>query len=175
VAGLLPAERLGEGRVRVDMGAPATGWHEIPLREPCDTLHLNLAGDPAAVSMGNPHVTLFVGDIEAADIATLGQRMETHPLFPDRVNVGFARIEAPDRIRLRVWERGAGLTRACGSGACAALVNAHRRGLTGPEATLVLDGGMLHIAWRAGDGHVLMTGPTATAFQGTADLSTYPP
>jgi diaminopimelate epimerase len=174
VAGLLPAERLGDGQVRVDMGPPALDWHDIPLAKPCNTLHLPLPGDPAAVSMGNPHATLFVDDLDATDIAELGPRLETAALFPDRANVGFAVVEAADRIRLRVWERGAGLTRACGSGACAALVNAVRRGLAGRMATLILDGGALQIAWREADSHVLMTGPTATAFQGTADLSTYP-
>jgi diaminopimelate epimerase len=174
VAGLLPAERLGGGQVRVDMGPPAMDWSEIPLAVPCDTLHLPLPGDPAAVSMGNPHATFFVADLEAADITKLGPKLETSKMFPDRANIGFAVVESPSRIRLRVWERGAGLTLACGSGACAALVNAHRRGLTGREATLILDGGTLHIAWRSSDQHVLMTGPTALAFQGTADLSTYP-
>jgi diaminopimelate epimerase len=156
------------------MGPPALDWHEIPLAEPCDTLHLPLPGDPAAASMGNPHATLFVHDLDATDIAELGPTLETSKLFPDRANIGFAQVESSSRIRLRVWERGAGLTLACGSGACAALVNAHRRGLTSREATLILDGGALHIAWRQSDQHVLMTGPTALAFQGAADLSTYP-
>jgi diaminopimelate epimerase len=174
VAGLLPAELLGDGQVRVDMGPPAFEWHEIPLEKPCNTLRLPLPGVPAAVSMGNPHATLFVDDMDSTDIAELGPRLESATLFPDRANVGFAVVEAADRIRLRVWERGAGLTRACGSGACAALVNAVRRGLAAREATLIMDGGPLQIAWREADSHVLMTGPTATAFQGTADLSTYP-
>jgi diaminopimelate epimerase len=174
VAGLLPAERLGDGRVRVDMGAPLLDWRDIPLEKPCNTLHLDVPGDPAAVSMGNPHATLFVGCVDAIDIALRGPALETNALFPDGANIGFAEVRAPDLIRLRVWERGAGLTRACGSGACAALVNAHRRGLAGRSATLLLDGGALHIEWREADEHVLMTGPTATAFEGTADLSTYP-
>jgi diaminopimelate epimerase len=174
VSGLLPAERLGGGRVRVDMGAPAFGWHEIPLAEPCDTLHLPLPGDPASVSMGNPHATLFTDNLGETVVSELGPKLERAALFPNRANIGFARVESANRITLRVWERGAGLTRACGSGACAALVNAVRRGLTGREATLVLDGGTLEIAWREADLHVLMTGPTSTAFQGTADLSTYP-
>jgi len=174
LAGLLAAELLGDGHVRVDMGPPSFEWHDIPLASPCNTLHLPLPGDPAGVSMGNPHATLFVDDLEATDVAELGPRLQTAPLFPDRANVGFAVVEAPDRIRLRVWERGAGLTLACGSGACAALVNAVRRGLADREATLILDGGALQIAWREADSHVLMTGPTATAFQGTTDLSTYP-
>jgi diaminopimelate epimerase len=174
VAGLLPAERLGDGVVRVDMGAPLLEWHEIPLEKPCNTLHLPLPGEPAGVSMGNPHATLFVSELDAADILEVGPKLEHAPLFAERANIGFAVVEAEDRIRLRVWERGTGLTLACGSGACAALVNAHRRGLTGREATLVLDGGTLQIAWREADSHVLMTGPTVTAFQGWVDLSTYP-
>ena len=123
--------------------------------------------------MGNPHATLFVPDIVAAPVKALGPVLEHDPLFPERANIGFAQILAPDRIRLRVWERGAGLTRACGSGACAALVNAHRRGLAGRTATLDHDGGILAIEWRADD-HVLMTGPACVAFHGTVDLSTYP-
>jgi diaminopimelate epimerase len=174
VAGLLPAERLGDGSVRVDMGAPRLDWRDIPLGKACDTLHVPLPGDPAAVSMGNPHATLIVEDVDAIDVAGRGAALETDPLFPDRANIGFAEIRAPGVIRLRVWERGAGLTRACGSGACAALVNAHRRGLSGRAAKVVLDGGALQIEWRAADSHVLMTGPTALAFEGTVDLSTYP-
>ena len=174
VAGLLPAQRLGGGRVRVDMGAPRLDWHDIPLAHACDTLHLDLPGDPAAVSMGNPHATFFVDDLDVIDPASLGPGFERDPLFPDRANIGFAQILAPDRLRLRVWERGAGLTLACGSGACAALVNAARRGLAGRAAELILDGGTLCIEWRARDSHVLMTGPTVLAFQGDVDLSTYP-
>jgi diaminopimelate epimerase len=174
VAGLLPAERLGGGFVQVDMGRPRLEWHDIPLARACDTLHLKLPGEPAACSMGNPHVTLFVPDAEQADAAGIGAALEHDPLFPHRANIGFAQILSPASIRLRVWERGAGLTLACGSGACAALVNAHRRGLAGREAEMILDGGTLTIAWREQDSHVLMTGPTATAFSGEVDLSTYP-
>ena len=172
-AGLLACDRMAN-LVRVDMGPPALGWHDVPLALDCDTLHLPLPGDPAALSMGNPHATLFVADILRVQPEITGPELERHALFADRANIGFAQILAPDRIRLRVWERGAGLTQACGSGACAALVNAHRRGLTGRSAELVLDGGTLLIAWREADGHVLMTGPSATAFQGVVDLSTYP-
>ena len=172
-AGLLACER-SQGLVRADMGPPALAWRDVPLTGDHDTLHLPLPGDPAALSMGNPHATLFVADIASAQPDVMGPELECDTLFPDRANIGFAQILAPDRIRLRVWERGAGLTQACGSGACAALVNAHRRGLTGRAAELVLDGGTLHIEWREADGHVLMTGPSATAFQGVVDLSTYP-
>jgi diaminopimelate epimerase len=120
--------------------------------------------------MGNPHITFF--DTPVDQVTTIGPAMETNALFPQRVNVGFAQVLAPDRMRLRVWERAAGLTLACGSGACAALVNAHRRGLTGRRATVIVDGGVLDIAWRTDD-HVLMTGPVATAYQGSVDLSAY--
>jgi diaminopimelate epimerase len=172
VSGLLPVT-LGPDGVTVDMGPARLGWREIPLAREADTLVLPIEGAPAAVSMGNPHATLFVPDLEAAAVAGLGPVLEHHPIFPERANIGFAQVLALDRIRLRVWERGAGLTRACGSGACAALVNAHRRGLAGRRAVLELDGGVLGIEWRA-DGHVLMTGPAALAFHGSVDLSTYP-
>jgi len=177
-AGDLPATVLAADRVTVDMGPPRLDWRDIPLARPADTLHLDLSAgplhDPAAVSMGNPHATFFVPDVDALPVTALGTVLEHDPLFPERANIGFAQVLAPDRIRLRVWERTAGLTLACGSGACAALVNAHRRGLTGRRATLVLDGGELEIAWRD-DGHVLMTGPVVTAYAGTIDLDAYPP
>ncbi|HUE19763.1 MAG TPA: diaminopimelate epimerase, partial [Stellaceae bacterium] len=140
VAGLVEARAAGKNRVAVDMGKPRLTWREIPLARDCDTLHLPLAlgplKDPVATSMGNPHATFFVADIAAVDIATLGPRLEHDPLFPERANIGVAQILSPDTIRLRVWERGAGLTPACGTGACAALVAAQRRGLTGRKAAL---------------------------------------
>ena len=174
IAGVLTCEiRPDTSAICVDMGPPRLHWAEIPLAREQDTLHLDLPGDPAAASMGNPHATFFVPEAEAVDIAGIGPALEHDPLFPDRANIGFAQILDPTTIRLRVWERSAGLTRACGSGACATLVNAHRRGLTGRDATLILDGGTLQIAWRAADGHVLMSGPAATAFQGSVYLSTY--
>ena len=177
IAGNLSAEALPDGRVRVDMGPARLDWSDIPLARPMDTLHLDLAvgpvADPAAASMGNPHATFFVDDVARLPVAELGPRLEHDTLFPERANIGFAQVLAPDRIRLRVWERGAGLTLACGSGACAALVNAHRRGLTGRRAIVVVDGGELDIEWRA-DGHVLMTGPVATSFIGEIDLAAYP-
>jgi diaminopimelate epimerase len=177
IAGLLPAEVLADSRVRVDMGPARLEWRDVPLAGPMDTLHVDLAlgpvSHPAACSMGNPHATFFVPDVAAIDVAALGPALEHAALFPDRANVGFAQILAPDRIRVRIWERTAGLTLACGSGACATLVNAARRGLTGRHATVVVDGGELDIAWRA-DGHVLMTGPTTLAYKGEIDLSAYP-
>ncbi len=168
---LLPAE-ITSGGINVDMGPPRLDWAQIPLAHEADTLHLPIPGAPAAASMGNPHATLFVPDTGVAE--TQGPALEHHTIFPAGANIGFAQILSPAHIRLRVYERGAGLTRACGSGACAALVNAHRRGLTTRAATLTLDDGTLHIEWRASDDHVIMTGPAATAFQGSVDLSTYP-
>ena len=177
VAGNLPSDQHADGSVTVDMGPARLDWTDVPLARRMDTLHVDLAlgtvTDPAACNMGNPHATFFVDDVEALPIDTLGPALEYDALFPERANIGFAEIHAPDRIRLRVWERGAGLTLACGSGACAALVNAHRRGLVGRRATIQMDGGELGIEWRA-DGHVLMTGPVATAFTGQVDLAAYP-
>ncbi len=174
-AGILPATIVGPGLVEIDMGLPRFEWDEVPLSEPMDTLRLRLAlgpvESPAACSMGNPHATFFVNDLAHLPVESLGPTLEKARLFPDRANIGFAQVESAgiegqSRIRLRVWERGAGLTLACGSGACAALVNAHRRGLTGRSAHLVMDGGTLRITWRATDDHVLMEGPVATAFSG---------
>lgn len=175
IAGDLPSEVLPDGQVRVDMGPVRLGWRDIPLARPMDTLDLDLSAGPvshpAAASMGNPHATFFVTELCAIPIAEIGPRLEHDALFPERANIGFAQVRSSDRIRLRVWERGAGLTLACGSGACAALVNAARRGLTGREATVAVDGGELIIAWREDD-HVLMTGPVATSFTGEIDLAT---
>jgi diaminopimelate epimerase len=177
IAGDLPSEVLRDGRVRVDMGPVRLDWRDIPLARPMDTLDLDLTvgpvSHPAAANMGNPHATFFVPDIGTVPIEQIGPVLEHAPLFPERANIGFAQVLSFDRIRLRVWERGAGLTLACGSGACAALVNAARRGLTGREAIIVVDGGELTIAWRDDD-HVLMTGPVATAFTGEIDLETLP-
>lgn len=173
--GLLRAEVLsplrdGRAQVAVDMGCPRMDWRDVPLAEPVDTLCLPLEGAPAALSMGNPHATFFVEDLAEA---ARGPELEMNPLFPQRANIGFARIEAPDRMRLRVWERGAGFTLACGSGACAAVVNAARRGLADRQMTVRVDGGEMLIAWKDND-HVLMTGPAQLAFEGTVDLGTYP-
>jgi diaminopimelate epimerase len=169
-AGLIAVERAGLLSVRVDMGAPQLDWDQIPLAHAMDTAELDFAAGPdlvapGAVGMGNPHVVFFVPDAEAAPVSEVGPRVEHHPLFPRKVNVGFAEILGRDRIRLRVWERGAGLTLACGTGACAALVAAARRGLTGRRAMVQMDGGDLVIEW-APDGRVLMTGPVAFEFAG---------
>ncbi len=172
IARALPAT-IGADGITVDMGPAGLGWRDVPLAREMDTLALPIEGTPAAVGVGNAHATLFVDDVAAAPVTTLGPVLEFDPVFPRQANIGFAQVLGPDRIRLRVWEHGAGLTLACGSGACATLVNAHRRGLTGRRAVVEMEGGALTIAWRA-DGHVLMTGPAALAFHGSVDLSTYP-
>lgn len=173
-AGLLDAEARGAGRVGVDMGRVSFDWRDIPLARATDTLHLELSvdalADPVAVNIGNPHVVFFVADCAAVALQAVGPVVETNPLFPERANVNVAQVLAPDRIRLRVWERGVGITRACGSGACATLAAAARRGLTGRSAEVVLDGGTLQIEWLK-DNHVIMTGPVATSFSGTLDPS----
>jgi len=170
----LSAVRAGDA-VSVDMGEPRLDWTQIPLAEEMDTRNIELQigpidnprlHTPGAVSMGNPHVVFFVSDIDEVDVARDGSLIENHPLFPQGVNVGFAQVKSRDRIRLRVWERGAGLTKACGTGACAALVACHRRGLTGREATLELDGGELVIEWREADNHVIMTGAVEVEYSG---------
>ncbi len=162
--GRLVAVRGPDGLVSVNMGQPQRDWAEVPLARPVDTLHLPLPGDPVAVGMGNPHCVTFVADAEAVDLAARGVALEHDPLFPEGTNVEFASVTAPDRLRLRVWERGTGITLACGSGACATAVAAHLRGLTGRRVTLDLDGGALDVDWRE-DG-VWMTGPTAHVFDG---------
>ena len=151
-ADLLTVSRAGYGLVTVDMGIPRTGWENIPLSAEVDTLNLDLAcgplSGPAAVGMGNPHATFFVEEIDAVPMALVGPELEHNAVFPERANIGVAQILAPDRMRLRVWERGVGLTLACGTGACAAVVNASRRGLGGRRMVVVVDGGELLIDWR---------------------------
>ena len=173
-AGLLTATVDEAGTATVDMGAPLFGWRDIPLSCEMDTLHVDLRlgplSGPVCTNMGNPHATFFVDDAEAIELAELGPLLERHTLFPERANIGIATVCDRQTIRLRVWERGAGITRACGSGACAALVAAHRRGLAGERATVVLDGGSLEIAWPDRD-HVLMSGPAALSFEGMFDAS----
>ncbi|MEQ1619279.1 MAG: diaminopimelate epimerase [Terricaulis sp.] len=162
-AGLLYAQRAGEHRISVDMGSPLLRWEEIPLARAMDTARLDFAAGglegPGAVSMGNPHVVFFVPEAESAPVTRLGPVVEEDPLFPERANIGFAEVQTLDRIKLRVWERGVGETMACGTGACAALVAAHRQGRCGRRVEVILNGGSLEIEWRAGDDRVLMTGP----------------
>ena len=167
-------------RIKVDMGAPRLDWEQIPLDEAMDTRGIELQvgpidapvlHTPGAVSMGNPHVVFFMDHTpDDGFVRGTGSLIEHHPRFPEGVNVGFARVLAPDRIRLRVWERGAGLTRACGTGACAALVAAARRGLTGRAATIEVDGGELRIDWDEATGQVFMTGPVEVERTGTLAL-----
>jgi diaminopimelate epimerase len=175
-AGLLPTTCITDGTFTVDMGAPRLGWDEIPLRDPFfDTSGIELQigpiddpvlHTPGAVNMGNPHAVFFVDDPWRFNLERFGPLLENHPIFPERANIGLAAIRARDHIELRVWERGAGLTRACGSGACAALVAAVRRELTDRKATVTLPGGDLIIEWREKDSHVLMTGPVELEHEG---------
>jgi diaminopimelate epimerase len=173
--GTLLCNDAGKDLVRVDMGAPGLDWKAIPLSEPKDTIQFQFEVEnhtlaASAVSMGNPHCILFVGDAERAPVAQIGPLIETHPLFPNRVNVEFAQVLDKERIRMRVWERGVGITLACGTGAAATAVAAVRKGLTGRKVELILDGGSLSLEWREEDGHVLMTGPGVTSFTGDVDL-----
>ena len=160
------ADGLAGGLIEVDMGLPRWGWRDVPLAREADTLRLPIDGEPAACSMGNPHCTVFVDDAEAVALETRGPELEHHPLFPERTNVQFVQVLARDRARVRVWERGVGVTLASGSSSCALLVNAVRRGLMDRRATMVLDGGELQIEWRDDD-HLLMAGPVAHVFEGT--------
>ncbi|HEX9702465.1 MAG TPA: diaminopimelate epimerase, partial [Rhodospirillales bacterium] len=172
VAGVLDARAGPDGAVSVDMGPVNLDWKAIPLARQMDTLKLDFAmgplREPVAVNVGNPHAVFFVDDAAAVPLAELGPKIEHDALFPERVNVEAATVRADGTIRLRVWERGAGLTPACGSGACATVVAANRRGLAGRRAKVVLDGGALDIEWRA-DNHVIMSGPVATVFAGEID------
>jgi len=168
--GLLSAVAAPGGLVRVDMGPPALDWREIPLSRAQDTVRLDdIEGGPGAAGMGNPHCVFFVPDAEAAPVETLGPEIERHPLFPERTNVEFVQVIDRRTIRLRVWERGAGVTLACGSGACAAVVAGIRRGLLDDEVEVRLDGGNLTVSWDGtlgATGGVKMTGPTARVFAG---------
>jgi diaminopimelate epimerase len=175
-AGLLGASRAGDHLISVDMGEPGLDWTQIPMAERMDTVRIELQvgplddpimHGPGCVSMGNPHVVFFVHDAEIAPVEKVGPMIEHHPLFPQSVNVGFAEIVSREHIRLRVWERGAGLTKACGTGACAALVAAVRRRLCDRVARVQVDGGDLTIEWRATDNHVIMTGPVELETEGT--------
>jgi diaminopimelate epimerase len=166
--------------VRVDMGRPKFGWREIPLSKDVDTksFALDILGldEPAlrnasAVSVGNPHCVLFVDDAECAPVETLGPAIESHPLFPQRTNVEFVSVLAADRLRMRVWERGAGVTLACGTGACAAIAAAQRRGACGTKVEIVLDGGALLLEWEGGATSIFMTGPSALSYRGEIDLA----
>ena len=162
--GQIPAVDLGNGETSVNMGQPELDWDKVPLAKNIPTLELPIEGTPSATGMGNPHCTFFVEDAEKISLEEMGPKFENHPLFPERTNVQFASISSPDRIRMRVWERGVGVTLASGSSSCATAVSANRRGLTGKNVQIELDGGILNINWRE-DG-VWMTGPTMQVFSG---------
>ncbi len=164
--GVLSTKIAENGMIEVDMGAPGLDWRQIPLNEERDTLDIGLYGQPVAVSMGNPHCVVFVDNIEDICVETMGPEFENHPLFPQRTNVEFVQVLSTGKLRQKTWERGSGLTMACGSGACAVAVAGVRRGLTERKVEVALDGGSLFIEWREADGHVLMTGPVAYVFEG---------
>ena len=164
----LIAKDVGNGLTSVNMGQPQLEWSQVPLAQEMDTLELPIEGAPTATGMGNPHCTFFVEDAEAVDLAARGAEMEHHPLYPERTNVQFAHVIEPDHLRMRVWERGVGITLASGSSSCATAVAAARRGLTGRDVRIDLDGGTLDISWR--DDGVWMTGPTAHVFDGVWHL-----
>ena len=173
-AGVLEVRKGDQGGWQVDMGPPRLNWRDMPLARPADMMRLPVAlGDlahPVGVSMGNPHAVFFVTFPDNVDLAAIGPVLEHDPLFPERANITVAAVLDRDRILARVWERGAGLTEACGTAACATLVAAHLRGLTGRQAAIGLPGGTLLIDWRAADDHVLLTGPAELAFRGEITL-----
>jgi len=176
LGGVLSVDPRDSG-VAVELPEPKFEWDQIPLAYPMDTYHMPVAWEtldaPTAVNVGNPHVIFFVPDCSAVELDRLGPEIEHDPLFPDRINVNVATIESRDRIRLRVWERGVGETRACGTGACATAIGAMRRGLTGREVTVALPGGELLIEWITA-GTIRMTGPAAESFRGTFESEDYP-
>jgi len=161
---VLNAKDAGEGLTSVNMGLPKFKWDEIPLSKNIDTLNLPIRGNPTATSMGNPHCTFFVDDLEKIDLNKLGSKIETHPLFPEKTNVQFAKILDQNHIRMRVWERGTGVTLASGSSSCAVTVAAVRNKYTQKKVTVELDGGSLEVNWKV-DG-VWLTGPTSHSYNG---------
>ncbi|HCO54846.1 MAG TPA: diaminopimelate epimerase [Pelagibacterium sp.] len=174
-AGILATRTDGE-MVTADMGVPRFGWEQIPLAEPfSDTTGIELQigpidapilHTPSVVNVGNPHAIFWVKDLDAHDLAKFGPLLENHPIFPERANITLAQVISDDRIKVNVWERGAGLTLACGTAACATAVAAARKGLTGRKVTIELPGGPLEIEWRVSDDHILMTGPWMLDGQG---------
>lgn len=163
--GTLFARDQGNGITSINMGQPQLDWRDIPLARAMDTLELPIEGAPTATSMGNPHCTFFVDDADAVNLETRGAEIEHHPLYPQRTNVQFASVIGENHLRMRVWERGVGVTLASGSSSCATAVAAARRGLTGRAVTIDLDGGRIEVDWR--DDGVWMTGPTSHVFTGT--------
>ena len=178
IAGPLECRRLGEFSFLVDMGMPRLAWNEIPLRDPvADTRAIDVFSGPlarpAVVNMGNPHAVFFVPDVATIDLPALGPGLEHDPMFPERANISVAQAISREHILLRVWERGVGVTQACGSAACATLVAASRLGLAGRKARVTLPGGDLLIEWRESDDHVLMTGPVEIEFEGKLDATLF--
>ncbi len=176
LGGPLRCSDAGGGLVTVDMGAPEFAWQKIPLAAAVETNGFPLDVDGteyfvSAVSVGNPHCVVVVEDAEMVPVGDIGPRLEHHAMFPRRVNVEFVSVRSPTRLRMRVWERGAGITRACGTGACASAVAAARRGLAERKLDVVLDGGTLGIEWRKSDEHILMTGPATLSYRGEVELS----
>ena len=176
LGGMIVAHAGAHG-ISVAMGHPRFGWDDVPLAFAMDTLAMPVGWEdleqPVAVNVGNPHVVFFVPDCATVDLARLGPLIETDALFPQRINVNVATLTGPDAITLHVWERGAGLTRACGTGACATAIAAMRRRLTGRKVVVTLPGGSLTIEWDATD-QIIMTGPAATSFTGMFDEDDYP-
>jgi len=170
VSGVLTTTKRPDGLIDVNMGEPHLEWQEIPLSEACDTLHLpiekGILKDPVAVSMGNPHMVFFVRDVQGIDVHNLGQHLTHHPLYPEKANIEFVEVIDRHTLRVRVYERGTGVTMACGTGAAASVVAAHRRGLIDNHATVILDGGKLDITYEK---TVMITGPVGFAFSGTFD------
>jgi diaminopimelate epimerase len=183
-AGVLGADVESMERITIDMGTPRFAWDEIPLAEPFhDTTGIELQigpidapvlHSPSVVNVGNPHAIFWVDDIDAHDLARFGPLLENHPIFPERANISLAQVTSRDGLKLRTWERGAGLTRACGTAACAAAVAAARKKLTGRRVTVTLPGGPLLIEWKD-DGHISMCGPAALEFEGTLAAETLSP
>jgi diaminopimelate epimerase len=182
-AGLLKV-KVEDAGVSVDMGRPRFGWADIPLSEPFhDTRAIELQigpidapvlHSPSVINVGNPHAIFWVDDVDAIDLAAIGPMLENHPLFPQRANISLARVTAPDALTLKVWERGVGLTKACGSAACAAAVSAARTGRTGRDVTVTLPGGDLRIEWTPED-RILMTGVTEFEHGGTLPSHLFAP
>ena len=161
---MLIARDVGEGLTSVNMGIPKLEWHEIPISQKINTLKLPIEGHPTGTSMGNPHCTFFVEDLENIDLNKIGPKIENHSLFPERTNVQFAKILDKNRIKVRVWERGTGITLASGSSSCAVAVAAIRNELTQNKVTVDLDGGSVEVNWKS-DG-VWLTGSTSHSFNG---------
>ncbi len=177
--GMLRCTRAGDGLITADIGAPRLRWDQIPLAEEFyDTRRIELQvgpidapllHSPSVVNVGNPHCIFWVDDVEAYDLERFGPLLENHPIFPERANISLAHVTAPDAVTLKVWERGVGLTRACGTAACAAAVASARKTLTGRAVNVSLPGGTLHIEWREADDHILMTGPYVYDYDGVLD------